>query len=222
MALRHGGPDVDRAARRGHVHADLGQRGAHEVAAARVDLGHLRWWAGIQRLGGRKLHGLEHPRVDVGLQLPVGLHGLGVAHHRGGAPAGHVPALGEREHLDAHVPRARGLQEAGSHVAVEGGLGVGGVVHHEHVVLAGELHRRLEEALRHHRAGRVVRVVEEHQPGAPAVLGRDRVEVGREAALGQQGHHHGLAAGHQRDRPCTRGSRDRRRGWRHRGRGRPG
>ena len=51
----------------------------------------------------------------------------------------------------------------GRAVAVEGDLRVGVVVDDQDVVLARELDDPLEEALGHDRAGRVVRVVEEHQ-----------------------------------------------------------
>ena len=200
MALGHRRPDVDRPLGPGHVHADLLQRGADQVAAARVDGVHLTGDVVtlVEHGGLCKLHRLEHARVDVGLQLPVGLDGLRVADDGRGAPAGHVVALGQREDLDPDLLGPGRGQEAGRHVAVEGGLGVRGVVDDQDVVGAGEVDRLLEQPVGHHRAGGVVRVVEVHQPRAVGVLGGDRAQVGGEAALGQQRHQDGLGAGQQR------------------------
>ena len=181
-------PDVDRALRRGDLDADLAQGGDDEVAAARVGLVHplQRAARALQGGGAGQLHRLEEAGVDVGLQPPVGLDRLGVAEDRGAAPAGHVEALGEREDLDADLLGAGRGEEAGRDVAVVGRLRVGVVVDDEDLVLAGEGDDHLEEALGDDRAGRVVRVVEEHQPRLGGDVGGDRAEVGREAELGDQ------------------------------------
>ena len=127
----------------GHVDADRRERVDDEVAAARVDRAHLADGvvAVVERGDRRQLHRLEHARVDVRLQPPVGLDRLGVADDRGRPPAGHVVALGQREDLDADLLGARRLEEARRDVAVERRLRVGGVVHDQHVVRAAELDR---------------------------------------------------------------------------------
>ena len=56
----------------------------------------------------------------------------------------------------------------------------------DEVVRPGELDRLLEVARLDDRAGRVVRVVEEEQVRPRADVGRDRVEIGQEAALGSE------------------------------------
>ena len=66
----------------------------------------------------------------------------------------------------------------------------------EELVLTGKLDDALEEAVGGDRAGRVVRVVEEHQPRLPAPR-VDRVEVGRKAELGHERQHDRLGAGKQ-------------------------
>ena len=53
----------------------------------------------------------------------------------------------------------------------------------EELVLARQLHDLLEKAVGGDRARRVVRVVDEHQAGPGEVVGRELVEVGREAKL---------------------------------------
>ena len=68
----------------------------------------------------------------------------------------------------------------------------------EHVVRAREVDDLLEEAGPHDRAGRVVRIVEEHELGAGAVGLGDGGQIGHEAMLGQQRHEHRVGAGHQR------------------------
>ena len=90
----------------------------------------------------------------------------------------------------------------------------------EDLVLAGELDDPLEEAVGDDRAGRVVRVVEEHQPGAVEVVGRrSRRGRGRSRARARA-----AAAPPRRRRAagrrCRPGSRGRRRARRRRGRGR--
>ncbi len=96
--------------------------------------------------------------------MPVVPDRLRVADDRGAAPAGHVVALRQREHLDADLLGARGLEERRRHVTVVGRLAVGVVVHGQDLVAAGELDRLFEQAGRDDRSGRVVRIVEEHQP----------------------------------------------------------
>ena len=88
---------------------------------------------------------------------------LAVADREADAPARHVVALREREELDADVLGARHLQEARRLVAVEAEVGVGEVVHHQHVVLARELDDALEEGEVDDLGGRVVREVEDQQ-----------------------------------------------------------
>ena len=85
-------------------------------------------------------------------------------------------------------------QERRRDVAVVSRLRVGVVVHREDVVVAREGHDLVEEPVGHHRTGRVVRVVEEHHPGAFAVRRRDGAEVRREAPLGYKAHEHRLAS----------------------------
>ena len=69
---------------------------------------------------------------------------------------------------------------------------------HEEVVLAGELDHTLEEAVRGHGAGRVVRVVDEHEARLAGRHRIDRVEVGDEPKLGDQRHQHRLRAREKR------------------------
>ena len=94
--------------------------------------------------------------------------------------------------------RARRLEERRRAVAVVGDLRVRVVVHDDDVVAAGELDHPGEEVVLDDPAGRVVGVVDEHQPGPRGDVGRDRLEVGLEAELGQQRHRHRLGAGQQR------------------------
>jgi len=54
----------------------------------------------------------------------------------------------------------------------------------QQVVLASELHRALEDAIRDDRSGRIVRVVQEHQPRPLPVLGVHRREIGSEPFVG--------------------------------------
>ena len=77
-------------------------------------------------------------------------------------------------------------------------------MHHEDLVGARELHDALEEPLRHDRAGRVVRVVQEHQLRAARDVLVDRPEVRHEAMLGLQRHQHRLAAGEPRSTGVNR------------------
>ena len=173
----------------------------HEVAAARVvhvHLGLVAVGVGRQRGHGGELHRLEHARVDVGLQPPVGVDGGGVAEDGRAPPAGHVVALGQREDLDPDLLRARRGQERGGDVPVEGGLRVGVVVHDEHTGLLRELDHAVEEALGHDRAGGVVGVVEEQQLRLLGDRGRDGVEVRGEAALGQERERERVGADEQR------------------------
>src|SRR3954451_24133487 len=120
VPVGHRHPDVHRPLRRRHLDADS-REGLHEqVAPPAVDVAHLA----RERLAlgegadGRHLDCVEHPRVDVRLQLPELRDHVGVAHGGTDTPARHVPGLREREHLDARLLRARGLQEAGSDVSV--------------------------------------------------------------------------------------------------------
>ncbi len=91
-----------------------------------------------------------------------------------------------------------GLEERRRAVAVVGDLGVGVVVDDDDVVAPGEIDDPGEEVVLDDAARGVVRVVDEHQPGARGHVGRDRVEVGLEAELGQQRHRHRLRAGQER------------------------
>ena len=197
----HAHPEVRRRLRRVDLEPDRGERLGEQVAPPLVDGRHLA--REVARLGQRDrrrmLNGLEHAGVEVRLQLPVALDHLRVAGDEAGAPARHVPALREREDLDADLLRARRLEEARRAVAVEAELGVGVVVDDDQVVRARELDRALEVAGLDDGAGRVVRVVEEEQVRAREHVGRDRVELGQEALLGL------AAAGSAPRRPRTAG-----------------
>ena len=192
-----------------------------QVATARVDLVHLAERLGrpLERGDAGELNRLEEAGVDVRLQAPVGLDRLGVADDRRAAPAGHVVALREAEDLDADVLGARRLQEARRDVAVVGRLRVGVVVDDEDLVLAGELDDALEQPVGRDRAGRVVRVVEEQQPG-PGAACRDRSRRGRARSRARE---RGAAPRPRRrpapGRPCRPGSPGRRRARRRPGRG---
>src|SRR3954452_16796648 len=201
VAVRNGRPDVDRALRRRNLDADVPERLHNQVPAALVDPAHLLYLLArpTQRGCAGELDRLEEARVDVGLQAPVGLDRLGVAEDRRAAPAGHVVALGEGEDLDPDLLRARRRQEARGDVAVVGRLRVGVVVHDEDLVLAGELYDALEEALRYDGAGRIVRVVDEEQPGGFELVRRDRVEVRGETQVRAERQEMRLGAG--QDRP---------------------
>ena len=211
VALRHGRPYVDSPLRRLEVDPDLAQRADHEVAPARVDRAHLPH--GVlgpgERLRARELDGLEQPGVHVRLQLPVRRDGLGIPGDRGAPPAGHVPPLGEREHLHADVHGSRSRQKARRHVAVVGELRVRRVMHDQEAVLPCELDDAIEEAVRHDRTGRIVRVVHEHQPGALERGVRDRGQIRHEAQLGHQRHQHRLQRRRSGARRCRADSRDR-------------
>ena len=107
----------------------------------------------------------EHARVHVGLESPEGIHHLPVADDRAGTPPCHVVALGEREELDTHVLGTRSLEEAGRHVAVEGDVGVGVVVHHHQVVRFGEVHQPGEEVVLDNGSRGVVGIADEEHLG---------------------------------------------------------
>src|SRR5688572_12132263 len=71
---------------------------------------------------------VEYPRVNVRLES---LHSFDRNWGPGDPtdpPAGHVVRLGERMEFDRAVHRAVDLEDAGGYVAVEGDLGVGGIV----------------------------------------------------------------------------------------------
>ena len=222
VPVGNGRPDVDGPLRGRHVHADLLQHAAHQVAAALVDRAHLLGRPRVQGGCGGQLYCLEDAGVDVRLQLPIGLYGGPVAHDRRRTPARHVPALRQREHFDAHVLGAWGLQEARRHIAVERGLRVRGVVHDQHIVLAAERNGLLEEAVGDDRPGRVVGVVQVQEPRPLAVAGRDRFRSGAKPRSGSSGIATRLAAGQVAGRPCRPDSRGRPQAQPSRDRGRPG
>jgi hypothetical protein len=96
--------------------------------------------------------------------------------------------LRERVDLDADLLGAGRREERRRLVAVEHDLRVGHVVDDEDVVRACEVDDLLEEAVGHHGAGRVVRVVEVHQLRPADDVGVERTEVGHESALGLERH----------------------------------
>jgi hypothetical protein len=71
-------------------------------------------------------------------------------------------------------------------------------VHGEDAVFARQLDCALEQAVGDDRSGRVVGVIEEHQPRASEGVGRDRVEIRRKSALGPERQQLRLRARQQR------------------------
>ena len=121
-----------------------------------------------------------------------------VAGHESHPPAGHGEGLGHRVELDGHLLGPFGLEDRRRHVAVEADLGVGVVVHHHDLVLAGEVDHVLHEVEIDAGGGGVVG--ERHHDDAglgPRVvpcLGQALEEVG----AGAQGHLADVGAGQQR------------------------
>ena len=108
-------------------------------------------------------------------------------------PAGHREALGHRVQLDGALLRALGLQDRGRHVAVEADVGVGEIVHRDHLALAAEVDDALHERNVDARARGVVRERDhEHPRLRPAdvvglVEALERVDAGRHRDLPQVG-----------------------------------
>ena len=81
------------------------------------------------------LDGLEGAVVEVALELGEGGHDGRVAHHECHPPPRHGEALGQGVQLHRHVLGAGHLQDRGRLEAVEGGVGVGEIVHQHDVAL---------------------------------------------------------------------------------------
>ena len=128
------------------------------------------------------LDGLERAVVEVALELHERLHDVGVADHERAAPAGHGEALGHRVQLDGALLGPLGLQDGGRVVAVEADVGVGEVVHDDHLPLPAEVDDALHEVEVDARAGRVVGEGDDEHAGLrPADLPR-RLEAVEEVA----------------------------------------
>ena len=116
---------------------------------------------GLRRLVHRRDRGdldrLERPVVEPALQPGERRADLGVADEEPDAPPGHRERLRERVQLDRDVARARHLQDRRRLVPVEREVGVGEVVHDEHLALARERDDPLHEVELDGRRGRVVR-----------------------------------------------------------------
>ena len=136
----------------------------------------------VHRDRGGDLDGLERAVVEVALELHQRLHDLGVADHERAAPAGHREALRHRVQLDRALLGPVGLQDRRRVVAVEADVGVGEVVHDDHLPLPAEVDHPLHELQVDARPGRVVREGDDEHAGLrPADLPR-RLEVGEEVA----------------------------------------
>ena len=139
----------------------------------------------LQRIRGGHLDGLELAGVEVVLGVGEGAHHQLVAANPGQAPAGHVEGFGHAVDFHPDVPGARNGEKA-QRPALEHQRGVGGVLHHQQLVLLGEGYDFFEEFWGGHGAGRVVRVVEQEDFGLCQLLIGEAVEVGQVVVLFQQ------------------------------------
>ena len=96
------------------------------------------------------------------------------------------------------------LEQAQRPVASESNLRVRRVVAQNHAVAMAELDRSFEKLAIRHRGGRVVRIVEPHEPRSLCDRSRDRVEVRQPVVLGRERHDVRLAGGHERPRHVDR------------------
>src|SRR5260221_3285417 len=110
----------------------------------------------FQSLDRGPLHGLEDPRVDVGLQLADQPDQVGAAADPTDAPAGHVECLRQRVELESDLLRAWDLEQAQRPVAVERDLRVRRVVAEHDSETPAESDRALERLAVGHGSPRIV------------------------------------------------------------------
>ena len=159
IRLRNRCPDEHGAARLRHTPADPLEPIDQRVAPRLVDLTYLVREVGRLVDGDRgcDLDGLKHPVVEIALQLHERLHDLSVAEQERAAPPRHREALRHRIQLHCAFERTFGLENAGRLMAVEADVGVGVVMHHDHLVLAAEIDHALHERKINSCARRIVR-----------------------------------------------------------------
>ena len=122
---------------------------------------------------------------------------LAIADREADPPSGHVVAFRKREELDRDVARARHFHDRGRLIAVETEVGVGEIVHHQNLILAGEIDHPLHEAQVDDRGGRIVREVHDHELRArPAAADRRHQLIEEFVAVAQR---HALDLGARND-----------------------
>ena len=193
-------------AARGEVIGEAGQRVRDQAVPPFVDLaGRSRLvFSPIQRFDRGQLHRLEDAGVDVRLELTDQSHEVGTTAHPADAPSGHVVRLRQRVELEPDFLSTLDLEQAQRPVASECNLRVRRVVAQNDAVAMAELDRSFEKLAIRHRGGRVVRIVEPHEPRSLCDRSRDRVEVRQPVVLGRERHDVRLAGGHERPRHVDR------------------
>ncbi len=153
------------------------------------------------RLRG-ELDGREDARIGVGLDLPQGGDHGRPADREADAPAGHVEGLGETVELDRDVLGAGDLQNAGDGM-LEIHLIVGGILGHHEAVRAGQVDDPLVVGQVGRAPGRVVGIIEEHEPGQRIDIAGDCLQVGAEAKRSLQRHRVDVGSGEHAARPIN-------------------
>ena len=100
--------------------------------------------------------------------------------------------------LEADLFGARDLEERDRPVAVECNLRVRGVMAQDDVVAPAEFDGTFEKLSVRCGGGRVVRIVEPHQPRPVRNVGGNRFEVGKPVIFRRERHHVWVGAGHDR------------------------
>ena len=190
--LRDLGPDEHRRLRLFDFPADPVQPIDQDVPPVMIHLDHLfhALLRTVQGDDGGDLDRLKNAVVEVAFQLGQGGDHLRIPDAKTDPPSRHVIAFRQGEKFDADLLRPRRLQKARRLVAVEYQVGIGQVMHHQELVLFGEIDDLFEEVEVHHLRGRVVRKIDDQHfrlgPGLP----------GRRNQILEK-----IAAGCERDRP---------------------
>ena len=154
----------------------------------------------VEGRGASLLHGEERPGIRVGLDPGKRAHQLRPSHSEPDPPPGHGEALGEREELERDIARPRYLEDAWRAITVEGQIAVGVIVSEQDVVTTAEGNRPLEVISGRDGRGRIVRIVDEHQFGAPEDGLGHLLQIQEEVVLRTEGRDVRIGAG-QMDPP---------------------
>ena len=200
VRLRDPGPHEHGPLGRLHLPADAVEAVAQGVPAPLVHRAGLQRVVGLLLQGDRRryLDRLERPVVEVALELGQRGHHLGVAQHERHPPSRHRERLGARVELHRALLGPLHLQDRRRLVPVEAQVGVGVVVHDQHLAVPGPVDHLLHEVEVDAGGGGVVGDRDHRHPGlGPAVVPGELHPVDELVAVGE-GHLPDLGAGEQR------------------------
>ena len=140
----------------------------------------------IQRDDAGDLERLEDAIVQIALNLGQCGDHFAISDAEPDPPSWHIVTLGESVKLDADLLCLRNLQETRGAVAVEAQVSIGEVMDHDDVVLLGECHDLFKKLQVHNRGGRIMRKVDDQDPGTRKCLAIDPHQVFEEITLGAQ------------------------------------